>query len=68
MKDEKKEIYAKMMERLIEHFQTRTDVQNCLSKWYLEACEEMEIDIDYNKAKEEIYGMPYDLWKSKFQK
>ena len=76
----KKDLQSAVLERLIQHLRKRNDVQNidimnlagfcrnCLSKWYLEACEEMKIDIDYNKAKEEIYGMPYDLWKSKFQK
>tara|TARA_B110000014_G_C20105274_1_gene581036 strand:+ start:1342 stop:1623 length:282 start_codon:yes stop_codon:yes gene_type:complete len=74
-----KEIYAKMMERLIIHFRNRNDVQNidimnlagfcrnCLSKWYLEVAKEKNIDIDYDKAREHIYGMSYDLWKSKFQ-
>ena len=80
MEKSKKEIYAKMMEKLILHFQKRTDVQNieimnlagfcrnCLSKWYLEAAKEEDINIDYDKAKEIIYGMPYSKWKLKFQK
>jgi len=57
-----KEIYAKMMERLIIHFRKRNDVQNidimnlagfcrnCLSKWYLEVAKEKNIDVDYDKA------------------
>tara|TARA_Y100000590_G_C14818519_1_gene675372 strand:+ start:164 stop:445 length:282 start_codon:yes stop_codon:yes gene_type:complete len=76
----KKEIYAKMMERLIVHFQKRTDVQNidvmnlagfcrnCLSKWYSEAAAEMNVDIKYEEARKLIYGMPYSEWKLKFQK
>ncbi len=76
----KKEIYAKMMERLIVHFQKRTDVQNidvmnlagfcrnCLSKWYSEAAAGMNIDINYEEARKLIYGMPYSEWKLKFQK
>ena len=79
MDENKKEIYAKMMERLIMHLRKRTDVQNidimnlagfcrnCLSKWYLEASKEKNIDIDYDKAKEIVYGMPYDEWKLKYQ-
>jgi len=79
MDENKKEIYAKMMERLITHLRNRTDVQNidimnlagfcrnCLSKWYLEASKEKNIDIDYDKAKEIVYGMPYDEWKLKYQ-
>ena len=65
---------------LITHLQTRTDVQNidlmnlsgfcrnCLSKWYLAAAEKKNISLDYNKSRELVYGMPYDEWKSKYQK
>ena len=68
-----------MMERLIRHFRARNDVQNidimnlagfcrnCLSKWYVEAANEENLNIDYNEARELIYGMPYIEWKSKFQ-
>jgi hypothetical protein len=60
--------------------QTRTDVQNidlmnlsgfcrnCLSKWYLAAAEKKDISLDYNQSRELVYGMPYDEWKSKYQK
>jgi hypothetical protein len=60
--------------------QTRTDVQNidlmnlsgfcrnCLSKWYLAAAEKKNISLDYNQSRELVYGMPYDEWKSKYQK
>ena len=75
-----KELLADVAERLINHLQTRTDVQNidlmnlsgfcrnCLSKWYLEAAEKKNITLDYNQSRELIYGMPYDEWKSKYQK
>ena len=68
-----------MMDRLIQHFRKRTDVQNidimnlagfcrnCLSKWYMEAAKEINIDINYDKARELIYGIPYSEWKLKFQ-
>ncbi len=74
------ELEAAAFRRLIEHFRTRTDVQNidmmnlagfcrnCLSKWYLAAAGEKGIEMDYNKAREIIYGMPYDEWKEKYQK
>ena len=64
---------------LIEHLQERTDVQNidlmnlsgfcrnCLSKWYLAAAEEQGVDMDYEQAREVVYGMPYDEWKDKYQ-
>tara|TARA_B100001123_G_C14809677_1_gene827789 strand:- start:404 stop:691 length:288 start_codon:yes stop_codon:yes gene_type:complete len=79
MNSKKEKIYAKMMERLIHHFRKRNDVQNidimnlagfcrnCLSKWYVEAANEENLNIDYNEARELIYGMPYIEWKSKFQ-
>lgn len=64
---------------LVEHFQNRTDVQNidlmnlagfcrnCLSKWYAKAASERGLEIDYDQAREHIYGMPYNDWKSKHQ-
>ena len=79
MNSKKEKIYAKMMERLIHHFRKRNDVKNidimnlagfyrnCLSKWYVEAAKEEDLNIDYNEARELIYGMPYAEWKSKFQ-
>ena len=78
-KEDQKEIFADVLERLIEHLQKRTDVQNidlmnlsgfcrnCLSKWYVNAAKNNGVDIDYEKAREIIYGMPYQVWKSKYQ-
>ncbi len=75
-----RELLADVAERLINHLQTRTDVQNidlmnlsgfcrnCLSKWYLAAAEKKNITLDYNQSRELIYGMPYDDWKTKHQK
>ena len=75
-----RELLADVAERLITHLQTRTDVQNidlmnlsgfcrnCLSKWYLAAAEQKNISLDYNQSRELVYGMPYDEWKSKYQK
>ena len=75
-----KELLADVAERLINHLQTRTEVQNidlmnlsgfcrnCLSKWYLEAAEKKNINLDYNQSRELIYGMPYDEWKANHQK
>ena len=75
-----RELLADVAERLIIHLQTRTDVQNidlmnlsgfcrnCLSKWYLAAAETKNISLDYNQSRELVYGMPYDEWKSKYQK
>ena len=73
------ELEAAAFRRLMAHFQERTDVQNidvmelagfcrnCLAKWYLAAAEDKGVDIDYEQAREHIYGMPYDEWKDKHQ-
>ena len=78
-KEDQREIYADVLERLIEHLQKRTDVQNidlmnlsgfcrnCLSKWYVEAAEKKNYHIDYDEARNLIYGMPYKEWKDKYQ-
>ena len=74
-----REIYADVLERLITHLQNRTDVQNidlmnlsgfcrnCLSKWYIAAAEKKNIKVDYEEARELIYGMSYNEWKDKYQ-
>ena len=76
----KQEIYAEVLEVLIEHLKNRNDVQNidlmnlsgfcrnCLSKWYVKASERRNIKINYEEAREVIYGMPYSDWKEKYQK
>jgi hypothetical protein len=72
-------IQAKVFNRLVEHLQKRTDVQNidlmnlsgfcrnCLSRWYAEAAEENGLDITKDRAKEIVYGMPHNIWKEKYQ-
>ena len=74
------EIEAAVYRRLIAHLQDKTDVQNidlmnladfcrnCLSKWYVAAAEDKNISIDYEQARELVYGMPYSEWKLKYQK
>ncbi len=42
--------------------------RNCLSKWYVEASKENGQEINYDKAKEIVYSMPYNEWKEKYQK
>ena len=73
------EIEAAVFRRLLEHLDSRKDAQNielmslagfcrnCLSKWYVAAAEEKGVDADYDQARELVYGMPYDEWKSKHQ-
>lgn len=70
---------AAAFRRLLEHLQANTDVQNidlmnlagfcrnCLSKWYLAAAENKGIEMDYDQAREHVYGMPYSEWKDKYQ-
>ena len=41
--------------------------RNCMSKWYRAAAEERGLEMDYEQAREIIYGMPYGEWKSKYQ-
>jgi len=74
------EIEAAAFRRLLEHFRERTDVQNvdvmnlagfcrnCLSKWYRAAATERGVEISDPEAREVVYGMPYDEWKTKYQR
>ncbi|MCH9053911.1 MAG: DUF1244 domain-containing protein [Proteobacteria bacterium] len=73
------ELEAAAFRQLVAHLRARTDVQNidlmnlsgfcrnCLSKWYAAAARERGLDIDYDKAREIVYGMPYAEWKAKYQ-
>ena len=73
------ELEAAAFRGLAQHLGKRTDVQNidlmnlagfcrnCLSKWYMAAAKEHDIDMSYDEAREIVYGMPYDAWKERFQ-
>jgi hypothetical protein len=73
------ELEAAAFRALTRHLRERTDVQNidlmnlagfcrnCLSKWYLAAAEERGLALDYETAREIVYGMPYSEWKDKHQ-
>ena len=73
-------VEAATFRRLVEHFQSRTDVQNidvmnlagfcrnCLSKWYVAEASSLGEEVNYDDARELLYGMPYDEWKAKYQK
>jgi hypothetical protein len=41
--------------------------RNCLSKWYRAAAEDRGLEMSYEAARELVYGMPYEEWKSKHQ-
>ena len=75
----KKELQSAAFERLLKHLREKKDVQNidlmnlagfcrnCLSKWYREESDKLNIEISENDSKELVYGMPYSEWKEKFQ-
>tara|TARA_B110000977_G_scaffold170438_1_gene221154 strand:- start:945 stop:1190 length:246 start_codon:yes stop_codon:yes gene_type:complete len=79
--NEKKEIeiQAAAFRRLVEHLDSRRNVQNidlmnlagfcrnCLSKWYLAEAENLGENIDIDEAKKRIYKMPYQEWKDNYQ-
>ena len=73
------ELEAAAFRTLVQHLRDHPDVQNidlmnladfcrnCLSKWYRAAAGERGIDLDYETAREIVYGMPYAEWKAKYQ-
>ena len=73
------ELEAAAFRRMVAHFDERKDVQNidlmnlagfcrnCLSKWYAAEAESRGLEIDYEAARERIYGMPYAEWKKQYQ-
>ena len=76
----KKELQSATFERLLQHLNKRKDVQNidimnlagfcrnCLSRRYREEAEKKNISITDLEAREHVYGMPYSVWKEKYQK
>ena len=76
---QQQKIEAQVLRRLLAHLDERKDVQNidlmilagfcrnCLAKWYRSAAEEEGIAINYDAAREIVYGMPYDDWKTQYQ-
>lgn len=73
------ELEAAAFRRLLQHLDSRKDVQNidmmnltgfcrnCLSRWYQEAAQSMGVAMDKEAAREVVYGMPYAAWKEKYQ-
>lgn len=73
------ELEAAAFRRLTRHLASRTDVQNidlmilagfcrnCLSDWYKEAADAKGLEIDRDRAREIVYGMPFAEWKAKYQ-
>ena len=77
---EEQRIEAAVFRRLLAHLDAHRDVQNidlmnlagfcrnCLAKWYTAAATEMGKQMDYERARERVYGMPYEEWKRRFQR
>lgn len=75
----KTEIEADVFRKLIAHLDNNKDAQNidlmilanfcrnCLAKWYSASAAELGEEIDYEQAREFIYGMPYSEWKENHQ-
>lgn len=73
------EIEAATFRHLRDYLREHTEVQNidlmnlagfcrnCLSKWYRAEAEARGVTLDYEQARERIYGMPYDAWKQRYQ-
>ena len=73
------EIQAAVFRRLLRHLDTRKDVQNielmnlagfcrnCFSKWTVAEAEKLGVEVDIESAREQVYGMPYNEWKEKYQ-
>ena len=74
------EVEAAVFRRLVNHLQTRTDVQNidlmiladfcrnCLGKWYRSEAADRGLEISDPDAREIVYGMPYSSWKAQHQR
>ncbi|HEY6556970.1 MAG TPA: DUF1244 domain-containing protein [Polyangiaceae bacterium] len=78
--DTRTEVEAAAFRKLVAHLQEHTEVQNidlmnlagfcrnCLAKWYRAEAESRGEALDYDAAREHVYGMPYDEWKRRYQK
>lgn len=73
------DIEAAVFRRLLAHLDENKSVQNidlmnladfcrnCLSKWYVAAAAERDVEVDLEAARERVYGMPYSQWKRDHQ-
>lgn len=73
------ELEAAAFRRLLRHLDENKQVQNidlmelagfcrnCLAKWYAAEAQERGVAMDYEQARERVYGMPYAEWKEKYQ-
>lgn len=73
------EIEAAAFQQLLKHLDENKDVQNidlmiladfcrnCLAKWLMSAAEARGETLNYDQAREHVYGMPYEQWKDLYQ-
>jgi len=73
------EIEAAVFRHFIGHLDQHKEVQNidlmilasfcrnCLSKWYVSEAEKLGVTTTYDEARERVYGMPYEQWKTQYQ-
>jgi len=72
-------VEAAAFRHLVSHLQKHSEVQNidlmilagfcrnCLAKWLVAENEQQGATLDYEDAREQVYGMPYNEWKEKYQ-
>jgi len=77
--EQQMQMEAHAWRKLVSHFQKRTDVQNidlmvmagfcrnCMSKWLMSGAAEAGVEMDYDQARELVYGMSYEQWKAEYQ-
>lgn len=77
--EQKIQLEAAAFRRLLAHLDSRKDVQNielmnlsgfcrnCLSKWMVAEAAPLNVELDYDQARELVYGMPYSQWKDNHQ-
>tara|TARA_R110001583_G_scaffold67490_6_gene192887 strand:- start:1694 stop:1987 length:294 start_codon:yes stop_codon:yes gene_type:complete len=77
--EQQTQLEAAAFRRLLKHLDSRKDVQNielmnlagfcrnCLSKWMITEANDLGVDLDYDQAREHVYGMPYSQWKEHHQ-
>jgi len=72
------EIEAAAFRRLLEHLGKYPEVQNielmnlaffcrnCIAKWYRAEAQQRGVEMDYDQAREVVYGMPYGDYKERY--
>ena len=77
--NKQQEIESAVFNKLLNHLDEHKEVQNidlmiladfcrnCLAKWMVTAAEDVGESLDYEAARERVYGMPYSQWKEQYQ-